>query len=136
MVVYFYKTLFLFQRGVPHCVNGRETINDDMSQNTLTTNGSTNETFVKLDEQRMYYMDSEGCEPFCRDTLNTMQRYLRTLFRQVKFLSDSKSQFNEPDFVSRGRINSVTGNRENQQTVQICTYLLDNLCKFNYVCYL
>lgn len=82
-----------------------------------------------MDEQKLYYMDSEGCEPFCKDTLNTMQRYLRTLFRQVKFLSDSKSQFNEPDFVSKGRLNSTTGNRQVQQTVQICTFLLDNLCK-------
>jgi hypothetical protein len=117
-------------------INGQETVNDDMSQNMLTTNGSTNETIVKLDEQRMYYMDSEGCEPFCKDTLNTMQRYLQPLFCQVKFLSDSKSQFNEPNFVSRGRINSVTGNREVQQTAQICTFLLDNLCKLNCVCYL
>jgi hypothetical protein len=123
LVVYFYNTLFLLKQEVPHCVNGRETVNDDMSQNTLTTHGSTNETFVKLNEQTIYYMDSEGCEPFCKDTFNTMQRYLQTLFCQVKFLSDSKSQFNEPGFMSRRRINSVTGNREVQQTVQICTFL-------------
>ena len=129
--------MILFKHGgVPRSVNRGEIANDDMSQNTLTTYGSTNETMVKLDEQTMYYMDSEGSEPFCKDTLNTMQRYLRRLFCQVKFLSDSKSQFNEPDFVSRGRINSTTGNREVQQTVQICTFLLENLCKFNCLCYI
>ncbi len=132
-----YNISILFKHGgIPRSVNHGESANDDMSQNTLTTYGSTNETMVKLDEQTMYYMDSEGAEPFCKDTLNTMQRYLRRLFRQIKFLSDSKSQFNEPDFVSRGRINSTTGNRDVQQTVQICTFLLENLCKLNCFCYI
>jgi hypothetical protein len=82
-----------------------------MSQNMLITYRSTNETRVKLDEQKMHDMDSEGCEPFCKDTLNTMQRYLiRKLFCQVKVKSESKSQFNGPEFVSRGRINSIAGN--------------------------
>jgi hypothetical protein len=60
-----------------------------------------------------------------------MQRYLRTLFSQVKFVSESKSQLNEADFSSRGRTNSTTGKQQMQQTVQIYNFLLDNLCKLN-----
>jgi hypothetical protein len=54
---------------------------------------STNETMVKFNEQTLYYIDSVDCESSCNDTLNMMQRYLRTLFCRLKFLSKLKFQF-------------------------------------------
>ena len=57
----------------------------------------------------------------CRQVQTTIQRYLKKLYSQVKFFSDSKKDYSEPCFVTKkGR---------EKQTVVICEYLLKNMNK-------
>lgn len=51
----------------------------------------------------------------CNNVLNNIHRYVRQIFRMVKFFSDDKDDYKEPDFVSKkGR---------EKQTSKICMYL-------------
>ena len=73
---------------------------------------------MKLAKQAKFYRSSEE-EESCSDTVQCIQRYLRRIYRQVKFFSDTRDNFKEPDFVSpQGR---------KKQTVVLCEWILENL---------
>ena len=59
-------------------------------------------------------------------TKNTIQRYLKKVYRQIKFLSDNRAMFAEPDFVQMKR-RGFDGIMRESQTVQICDWILENI---------
>ena len=71
-----------------------------------------------MNNQEGYYRSHEQ-ESLNKDTLKTIQGYLKTIFRQAKFLSDTGNEYNEPKF--------VTSNGYRSQSVQICEYLWKKL---------
>ena len=79
-------------------------------------------TLGQMNLQEEYYGSSEK-EDLKVDTLKTIQIYLKKIFRQAKFLSDTRKQFKEPHFVSTNRVRS--------QSVEICEYLWKTLSRFN-----
>ena len=82
---------------------------------------------TKLNQQQILY-DTGPLEDYCSDTEKCLQRYFKTIYRQVKFFSDSKEDIKCPNFVVAENSNSS----EMKQTVQICTWLLTNTGKGHY----
>lgn len=77
-------------------------------------------TLCQMNLQEEYYGSSKK-EELKMDTLKTIQTYLKKIFRQAKFLSDTGKQFKEPNFV---HINGIRS-----QSVEICEYLWKTLGK-------
>ena len=67
------------------------------------------------------YFDSDEKEELKMDTLKTIQTYMKKIFRQAKFLSDSGINFEKPNFVVQNGLKS--------QSVEICEYLWKSLGK-------
>ena len=79
---------------------------------------TSSETVLKLAKQSQLYKHT-ATEDVCDDTVQCIQRYLRRIYRQVKFFSDSKEEYKEPCFVSEeGR---------KKQTVTLCEWILENI---------
>lgn len=91
-------------------------INDDIS---VITESAT----VNLLTQQTEYYESDDKEELKMDTLKTIQTYVKKIFRQAKFLSDTGSNFNKPNFVIQNDVKS--------QSVEICEYLWKSLGKFS-----
>ena len=94
-------------------INGCEN-NDDIS---VITESAT----VNLLTMQAEYYDSDEKETLKMDTLKTIQTYLKKIFRQAKFLSDTGTSFNKPNFVLQNGVKS--------QSVEICEYLWKSLGK-------
>ena len=88
--------------------------NDDIS---VITESAT----VNLLTMQSEYYDSDEKETLKMDTLKTIQTYLKKIFRQAKFLSDTGTSFNKPNFVLQNGVKS--------QSVEICEYLWKSLGK-------
>ena len=107
--------------------NSNDILNDDTST-VDDDNGdeisimTESVTLGQTNLQEEYYGSSEK-EDLKVDTLKTIQIYLKKIFRQAKFLSDTRKQFKEPHFVSTNRVRS--------QSVEICEYLWKTLSRFN-----
>lgn len=89
---------------------------------------TTSETLDKLWEQEELYNSSEQ-EEEDEDTKSTLKRYIRKVFRQVKFFSESDAEFKTPDFVVTRKRDSQTGEMVDSQIVQICDYFIKNIRK-------
>ena len=89
---------------------------------------TTSETLDKLWEQEEWYNSSEQ-EEESDDIKATLKRYIRKVFRQVKFFTESDSEFKTPDFVVPRKRDSETGEMVDSQIVQICDYFVKNICK-------
>lgn len=81
----------------------------------------TESATVNLINMQAEYYSNEEKEPLKMDTLKTIQTYLKKIFRQAKFLSDTGDNFNKPNFVTQNGIKS--------QSVEICEYLWKSLGK-------
>ena len=88
--------------------------------NDLVSTTTESEAIVTLGNQSDLYSDphKEKVKP---DTVKTLQRYIKKIFRQVKFLTDTGREYNEPDFV-----NTTV---EKSQSAEICEYLWKSLGK-------
>ena len=91
---------------------------DDLEQDCFN---EEKESFVvmKLAEQSNLYKRSNEEEEYCTDTVHCIQRYLKRIYRQVNFFSDSKEDYKEPCF--------VTTDGRKKQTVVLCEWILDNI---------
>ena len=99
----------------PRNVRVRNNDSDSFSQTTET------EVLTEFETQKALY-DGVEKETYKKDTEKTIQRYMKKVFRQVKFLTDSGKEFKEPNFVAH-----VHGIKS--QAVQICEYLWSSLGK-------
>lgn len=81
-------------------------------------------TMEELAIQEELYASDEK-EPIDIDTWNTMKRYLKRVYRQVKFFSDPKKMFDEPNFV-QPMIRDGSGETE-IQSVSVCNWILKQL---------
>ena len=79
------------------------------------------EILSELAEQDTIYVGGDR-EDKHKETEKSIQRYLKKNYRNLKFFSDNKMNYDEPNFV-------YSSNGEKQQSVQICDYLLKNLGK-------
>lgn len=84
------------------------------SQENLSDTTET-EVISALVEQAEYYASSEK-EETKSDTEKTLQTYIKKIFRQVKFLTDSGKDFKEPNFVDH-----IHGQKT--QAAELCEYL-------------
>ena len=113
-----------------HDINSQ--INESHSQNTpnvpdtmdlgsleVVSTTTESDVIISLGHQNEYYLNHEQ-EVVKKDTQKTLQTYIKKIFRQVKFLSDTKKDFHEPNFVQH-----VHGVRS--QSVDICDYLWNSL---------
>ena len=89
--------------------------NDDVSVITESV------TINQLGQQADLY-ESEEQEELNLDTLRTMKRYLKKIYRGAKFLSDSGKNYKEPNFI-------LLQGQEQLQSVQICEFLWKSLGK-------
>ena len=89
--------------------------NDDVSVITESV------TINQLGQQADLY-ESEEQEELNLDTLRTMKRYLKKIYRGAKFLSDSGKNYKEPNFI-------LLQGQEQLQLVQICEFLWKSLGK-------
>ena len=89
--------------------------NDDLSVITELV------TITQLGLQADLY-ESEEQEELNLDTLRTMKRYLKKIYRGAKFLSDSGKNYKEPNFI-------LLQGQEQLQSVQICEFLWKSLGK-------
>ena len=78
----------------------------------------------QMNLQEEYYGNNEK-EELKVDTLKTIQSYLKKIFRQAKFLSDTGKQFKEPNFVHTNGVRT--------QSVEICEYLWKSLGKYHLI---
>ena len=98
-------------------------------------------TLEDSERQREIYASSVK-EETDGETKNTIQRYLKKVYRQIKFLSDNRAMFAEPDFVQMKR-RGFDGIMRESQTVQICDWILENIgmivlfcvCMFLILCF-
>ena len=81
----------------------------------------------KLQQQQKLY-DIGPMEDYCSDTEKCLQRYFKTIYRQVKFFTDCGEDIKFPNFVIAENSNEA----EIKQTVQICNWLLANVGKGHY----
>ena len=79
------------------------------------------EVLSALSQQAEYYESNES-EVIKRDTEKTLQTYLKKIFRQVKFLTDSGKNYKEPNFVQHGQ-------GQSSQAADLCSYLWKSLGK-------
>ena len=89
---------------------------EDMSDTTET------DVITVLVEQAEYYENSNS-EVVKKDTEKTLQCYLKKIYRQVKFLTDSGKNYKEPNFVEH-----VHGQKS--QSVELCEYLWKSLGEY------
>ena len=82
---------------------------------------------TKLHLQQKLY-DTGPLEDYCSDTEKCLQRYFKSIYRQVKFFTDSKEDIKCPNFV----VAENSNHSEMKQIVQICTWLLTNVGKGHY----
>ena len=90
---------------------------DDSDEISMMTESVT---LCQMNLQEEYYKSDEK-EELKMDTLKTIQTYVKKIYRQAKFLSDTGNNFKEPNFVN------TTGLRP--QSVEICEYLWKSLGK-------
>ena len=76
------------------------------------------EVLSALVEQSEYYENLDA-EITKKDTEKTLQSYLKKIFRQVKFLTESGKNYREPNFVQH-----VHGQKS--QSAELCEYLWKN----------
>ena len=113
-----------------HDINSE--VNESHSQNTTNVPDSMDlgsievvstttelDVIISLGHQNEYYLNHEQ-EVVKKDTEKTLQTYIKKIFRQVKFLSDTKKDFHEPNFVQH--VHGVQS-----QSVDICDYLWNSL---------
>ena len=100
----------------PH---GRTLINGGGNHDDISV--ITESATVNLINLQAEYYNSDEKETLKMDTLKTIQTYLKKIFRQANFLSDSGENFNKPNF--------VTQNGPKSQSVEICEYLWKSLGK-------
>ena len=103
------------------CSNESGSVASSDNENTNEYNSSTvsetseSEILTSLAQQDDYYNCAEK-EIHSEDTEKTIQKYLKKIYRNVKFLSESGKEFKEPSFVSHPHGKKV-------QAVDICEYL-------------
>ena len=95
-------------------------INVDDNSAVLSETSDT-DILSSLVDQSEYYETLEP-EVKTKDSEKTMQSYLKKIFRQVKFLTDSGKNYREPNFIQH-----VHG--QSSQTVELCNYLWEKLGK-------
>ena len=88
---------------------------DDMSDTTET------EIITALTQQEEYYESYES-EVTKKDTEKTLQTYIKKIFRQVKFFTDTGKNYKEPNFVQYDQGHT-------SQAVELCNYLWKSLGK-------
>ena len=102
---------------------------NDVRRGTLIAEGEVNEDISVITESATVNLlsvqaeiyDSDEKEELKVDTLKTIQTYLKKIFRQAKFLSDTGNSFKRPNFVITNGLKS--------QSVEICEYLWKSLGK-------
>ena len=77
-----------------------------------------NGKIMALARQAKAYRDN-NMEEYQKDTMQCIQKYLRRIYRQVKFFSNTKQEFKQPCFVSE--------EGKKKQTVVLCNWILDNI---------
>ena len=92
--------------------------------NDLVSTTTESEAIISLANQSDLYSNphQEEVKP---DTEKTLQRYIKKIFRQVKFLTDVGREYNEPNFV-----NTMI---EKSQSAEICEYLWKSLGMFTII---
>ena len=80
-------------------------------------------TVMKLAKQSNLYKKSSIAEEYNIDTMQCIQRYLKRIYRQVKFFSDTKEDYKEPCF--------ITEEGRKKQTVVLCEWILQNINRKN-----
>ena len=93
-------------------------VNDSTDVMSETTES---EVLSALVEQSEYYENLDA-EITKKDTEKTLQSYLKKIFRQVKFLTESGKNYREPNFVQH-----VHGQKS--QSAELCEYLWKKLGK-------
>ena len=73
------------------------------------------------------YADKKCIMDYDDEQARTMKRYLRKVYRQVKFPSDDKLEFDEPNFVQSVEYDNNGNKIFESQTVEIVDYLLSEL---------
>ena len=81
--------------------------------------GFVDEQELKMRSLQIIHYKNGGQEDECTNVLNNIQWYVRQIFRMVKFFSDDRDDFREPDFVTR--------EGKEKQTSKICMYLFKML---------
>ena len=106
---------------IPNTVSRGNDGNEDVCSDTTQS-----EILSELAEQDTIYVGGDR-EDKHKETEKSIQRYLKKIYRNLKFFSDTKINYEEPNFV-------YSSNRQKQQSVQICDYLLKNLgnCIYTY----
>ena len=111
---------------IPQQINCLRTQDDSMEGQTILSEASRSiKTLEDSERQREIYASSVK-EEMDTGTKNTIQRYLKKVYRQIKFLSDNRAAFTEPDFVQMKR-RGFDGIMRESQTVQICDWILENI---------
>ena len=70
----------------------------DLGSLEVVSTTTESDVIISLGNQNEYYLNHEQ-EVVKKDTEKTLQTYIKKIFRQVKFLSDTKKDFHEPNFV-------------------------------------
>lgn len=99
-----------------------------MINEALSSEAVSAETLEKEEVQRDLYETLEVEMPNV-DTVSTMKRYLKEVYRDVKFFSDTDKDYDEPNFVTPSKTDD-NGNEVKSQTVQIVEFLLQKLGEY------
>ena len=97
---------------------------NNTENDTINENGTI---ITKLRLQQKLY-NTGPSEDYCSDTEKCLQRYFKTIYRQVKFFTDTKEDIKCPNFV----VAEISNNSDDKQIIQICTWLLMNIGKGHY----
>ena len=114
-------------RGIPNSIQIAHQEEEEEEEENLFSSQLSQGTLEQLTTQRMLYDDDQK-EYLSTDIKETIKRYLKTVYRNVKFLSDSPATFHEPDFIRHGKKDG-DGEVVNIQSVSICNFLLEQMGK-------
>ena len=87
------------------------------------------EEATKIKEMEKIYADKKEQFDYLPNVAKDIRKYMKTLYRLVKFPSETEGMFEQPNFV-RPELKDADGNFiYNSQAVKICDFLLGKLCK-------
>lgn len=99
-----------------------------------SNNGSQVESIEsrQMKELEKIYADKKDCFEFEKSTAENVRKYIKILYRLIKFPSEVDGMFEQPNFV-RPQLKDNEGKYiYNSQAVKICDFLMTKFCKYKY----
>lgn len=88
-----------------------------------------NQEATKVKEMEKIYANKKDKFDYLDSVAKDIRKYMKTLYRHIKFPSETEGMFDQPNFVCPDLKDSEGKYIYKSQAVKICDFLLNKLCK-------